>query len=61
MEDQKVDFTEQDIAEDRGFYSDLYKDLYGIRPTMNNECLARSINNNFKLVGDEIIFKGKSL
>jgi hypothetical protein len=50
--------TPQEVEEDYGFYSDMYKDEYGSRPHGKSaEELADWLNSTFKLDGKTIIKK----
>jgi len=49
--------TEEQVQEDFGFYSDMFKDEYGVRPRSYTPAeLAYWCNENFKVV-DSIIIK----
>ena len=47
----------QEVKEDWGFYSDLYKSDVGIRPRMSAEELCDWLNMNYKLEGNNIVKK----
>jgi len=49
--------TPQEVEEDFGFYSDMYKEEYGSRPRISAEQLADWLNSTFKLDGKNIVKK----
>jgi hypothetical protein len=48
--------TPEQVEDDYGFYSDLYKDEYGVRPHgQSPEQLSQWLNTTFKLDGNRIV------
>ena len=55
MKNRENHFTLEDVHENGGFYSDMYKDIWGYRPRKSPEEMLEWLNRNFEIRGNEIV------